>query len=81
MRGLRSGADHRFVNGSRSAQCRVAWLDDDLRAAVILVYWEGYTQKEAATILQCKPGTVGWRLHEARKQLSSLFEEETLHYG
>lgn len=43
--------------------------------AVILVLGEGLSHKEAADILDCKESTVSWRVHEARRKLSALFEK------
>ena len=44
-------------------------LSPTLRATVVLVTTQGLSLEEAAQILDCSSGTVGWRLHEARKQL------------
>lgn len=39
--------------------------------AVILVFAEGLSHKEAAVVLGCAESTVSWRIHEARKKLLS----------
>jgi RNA polymerase sigma-70 factor (ECF subfamily) len=44
-------------------------LSPSLRATVVLVTTQGLSLDEAAQILGCSPGTVGWRLHEARRQM------------
>lgn len=44
-------------------------LSPSLRATLILVVIHGLEQREAAAILGCREGTVGWRLHEARARL------------
>lgn len=40
-----------------------------LRTTVVLVTLHGLRHEEAAGVLGCSPGTVGFRIHEARKQL------------
>ena len=40
-----------------------------LRTTVVLVTLHGLRHEEAATVLGCSPGTVGFRIHDARKQL------------
>jgi RNA polymerase sigma-70 factor, ECF subfamily len=40
-----------------------------LRTTVVLVTLHGLRHEEAAKVLGCSPGTVGFRIHEARKQL------------
>jgi RNA polymerase sigma-70 factor, ECF subfamily len=39
------------------------------RDAVILIYAEDMSHKEAAEVLDCSEATVSWHLHEARKAL------------
>ncbi|MBN1629850.1 MAG: RNA polymerase sigma factor [Thermoleophilia bacterium] len=53
----------------------LATLPAELRACLLLVYREGLTYEEAASVLGVAPGTVGWRLHEARKRLAGALEE------
>ena len=36
---------------------------------VILVVMEGMSYADAAQVLECSEGTVGWRMHEARRKL------------
>jgi RNA polymerase sigma-70 factor (ECF subfamily) len=40
-----------------------------LRTTVVLVTLHGLRHEEAARVLGCSPGTIGFRIHEARKQL------------
>ena len=40
-----------------------------MRTSVVLVTLQGMSHDEASVIQQCSPGTVAWRLHEARKRL------------
>jgi RNA polymerase sigma factor (sigma-70 family) len=44
-------------------------LPENTQETILLVFAEGFTQKEAAQILQCPEGTVAWRISEARKIL------------
>ena len=44
-------------------------LPESLRVTVVLVIFEGMSYREAAEVLECSEGTVGWRIHEARKKL------------
>lgn len=45
-----------------------------LRTTVVLVTLHGLQHDEAAKVLGCSPGTVGFRIHEARKQLRHRLE-------
>lgn len=47
-------------------------LSPTLRATVVLVTTQGLSLDEAGQVLGCSSGTVGWRLHEARRQLQLL---------
>lgn len=44
-------------------------LSSNIQETVLLVFAQGLTQKEAATVLQCPEGTIAWRISEARKIL------------
>lgn len=45
------------------------------RTTVVLVALQGLSHEEAAVVLGCSPGTVGWRIHEARGQLRAALEQ------
>lgn len=47
-------------------------LDATDRITVALVVTGGFSQAEAAEILDVAPGTVAWRMSEIKKQLSSM---------
>ena len=49
----------------------LADLPEHLRVAVVLRYWVGLSEKEIATAISRRPGTVKSRLHEARTRLSN----------
>jgi RNA polymerase sigma-70 factor, ECF subfamily len=44
-------------------------LSPTLRSTVVLVSLQGLSHEEAGLILGCPPGTVAWRMHEARARL------------
>lgn len=50
----------------------VETLPKKLRAAVVLVFRDGLSHSQAASALGCAETTISWRIHEARKTLSSL---------
>jgi len=45
-------------------------LPEHLRAPVVLRYWTGLSEREIATAIGRRPGTVRSRLHEARRRLA-----------
>ena len=45
------------------------------RAAVVLKYYAGLSERELAEALATSQGTVKWRLHTARKQLSVVLRQ------
>lgn len=47
-------------------------MGEQYKETALLVFAEGFSHAEAAGILAVKESTVSWRLHEIRKQLSSL---------
>lgn len=57
----------------------LAELPAELRACILLVHREGLSYQEVATILGIAPGTVGWRLNAARRQLSRALREAAGH--
>lgn len=52
----------------------LAGLPDDQRAAIVLVDVEGYSVEEAATILECPPGTVKSRCSRGRAKLAKRLD-------
>jgi RNA polymerase sigma factor (sigma-70 family) len=44
------------------------------RAAIVLCYYEGLTEKEVATAMRCRRGTVKQHLHRAKKQLALVLD-------
>lgn len=49
-------------------------LPADMRTSVVLVVLQGLSQAEAAVVQSCSPGTVAWRIHEARQRLRAAVE-------
>jgi RNA polymerase sigma-70 factor (ECF subfamily) len=45
-----------------------------MRATVVLVALQGLSHDDAGQILGCPPGTVAWRMHEARKLLKDAVD-------
>jgi len=45
-----------------------------LRTTVVLVTLHGMRHEQAAEVLGCSPGTIGYRIHEARRQLRALVD-------
>lgn len=69
---------------ARLAEARLAFgrlreamlaLPDGIRAALVLVLFEGLSARRAAEILGCSEGTISWRIHEGRKRLSEMMGE------
>jgi RNA polymerase sigma-70 factor (ECF subfamily) len=62
----------------RQTYAQLLWaldrLPHDMRTSVVLVALQGMNHAEAAIIQDCSPGTVAWRLHEARKRLRTALE-------
>jgi RNA polymerase sigma-70 factor (ECF subfamily) len=49
-------------------------LPPEMRTTVVLVALQGFSHGEVAVIQSCSPGTVAWRIHEARKHLRKALE-------
>lgn len=49
-------------------------LPPDMKTSVVLVVLQGLSQAEAAVVQACSPGTVAWRIHEARQRLRRAVE-------
>jgi RNA polymerase sigma-70 factor (ECF subfamily) len=45
-------------------------LPSEMRTTVVLVALQGFSYGEAAVVQSCPTGTIAWRMHAARKQLS-----------
>jgi RNA polymerase sigma-70 factor, ECF subfamily len=49
----------------------LAALPEHLRIPTVLRYWTGLSEREIATAIRRRPGTVKSRLHEARRRLAN----------
>ena len=49
-------------------------LPDQQREAVLLVYGEGMSHADAASVMGCREKTVSWHLHEAKKRLKTQLQ-------
>jgi RNA polymerase sigma-70 factor (ECF subfamily) len=50
-------------------------LSPEQRAAVVLRYYLELSEAEMSSVLETPPGTIKWRLHNARKRLRALLRE------
>jgi RNA polymerase sigma-70 factor (ECF subfamily) len=51
-------------------------LPHAMKTTVVLVAMQGMSHAEAGVIQDCSPGTVAWRIHEARKRLRDAIEKK-----
>lgn len=56
------------------AWAAVGLLPEKQRAALLLVFSEGLSHREAAAVLGCPEVTVSWRIHQARRKLGKMME-------
>jgi RNA polymerase sigma-70 factor (ECF subfamily) len=54
----------------------LAALAEEIRHAVVLVYYEGLNHAQAARVLGCAETTVSWRIHRAKRQLKELLSQK-----
>jgi RNA polymerase sigma-70 factor (ECF subfamily) len=55
---------------------QIAALPENEKTAILLVFSEDLTHKEAAKIMECKESTISWYIHEARKKLKDMNTNE-----
>lgn len=53
----------------------LASLPEEMRHAVVLIYYEGMNHAQAATILGCAETTVSWRVFRAKRKLKTLLSD------
>lgn len=61
-----------WMEQRKAVQAALAALSPEQRAAVVLRYYLDLSEAEAAQKLEVAPGTIRWRLHEARKRLAVI---------
>jgi RNA polymerase sigma-70 factor (ECF subfamily) len=75
-----SGGDPRRAAELRQTYARLLRALDALPAemctTVVLVALQGLSNGEAAVVQKCPPGTIAWRLHEARGRLRAALDED-----
>ncbi|MDD3371138.1 MAG: RNA polymerase sigma factor [Alphaproteobacteria bacterium] len=54
----------------------IGLLPEKLREVCILLWAEGYTQAEAARIMDCAEKTIEWRVHDIKKRLREKLKGE-----
>lgn len=78
-------ADLRIAQEAVDAETRErrAWLaqamralPEEIRDTVVLICGEGLSQAEAAEVLEVAPGTVAWRISEAKRRLRDIAMKE-----
>lgn len=60
---------------------RIVWaaldqLSPEQRAVIVLRYYFDFSEQEMSATLNVQPGTIGWRLHAARKRLRGLLKPQ-----
>jgi RNA polymerase sigma-70 factor (ECF subfamily) len=61
--------------GRRRVLAALARLTDSQREVLLLIVWEGLSQREAAAVLACSRGAVALRLHRARTRMRAALAE------
>lgn len=51
-------------------------LPAPMKTSVVLVSLQGLSHAEAAVVQNCSPGTIAWRMHEARRRLRISLEPQ-----
>lgn len=51
-------------------------LPEKQKSAILLVFSEGFSHKEAARVLNCPEATVSWRIFQAKKKLKKSLEHK-----
>lgn len=71
-----SADDHADTLISREGVIAALWrLSHFQREVLLLIAWDGLSQREAAAALDCSRGAVALRLHRARKRLEQALAE------
>ena len=50
-------------------------LSSQVEICFLLVILQGLSHMEAAIVQDCRPGTIAWRIHEARRRLRDILAE------
>ena len=58
---------------------QVSAMGEGFKETLLLVLGEGFSHKEAAAVLSVEEGTISWRIHKIRQQLSKQSQEDSPH--
>lgn len=72
--GVQNAAAAPEIRDAAELHRALARLPEKQKAAVVLVFGEGLSHKEAGRVLQCPEATVSWRLFQARKRLKKMLQ-------
>src|SRR5690348_4331820 len=74
-----SGPENQLLRQQVRARLRLALtsLSPEHRAVIELTYYEGYTYREIASIVDCPVDTVKTRMYHARRRLKSLLDRKS----
>lgn len=74
-----SAGDPGKASELRQSYARLLWALDqlpmDIKTTIVLVILQGLSHMEAAIVQDCRPGTIAWRIHEARRRLRLILED------
>jgi RNA polymerase sigma factor (sigma-70 family) len=68
------GSEDVYPDADRSILVALNGLNERQRAAVVLRYWSDLSEKEIASVLECRPGTVKSMLSRALSELRKVVE-------
>jgi RNA polymerase sigma-70 factor (sigma-E family) len=71
---VRDKTEDAYAESERSIFVALDRLNERQRAAVVLRYWSDLSEKDIATVLQCRPGTVKSMLSRALSELRKVVE-------
>jgi len=66
---------HNDTLAAERLQAAIDVLPPKQKEAILLVFGEGMSHKEAARVLECMETTVSWRIFQARKKLKKSLEQ------
>jgi RNA polymerase sigma-70 factor (ECF subfamily) len=73
---LDEGANEAVTPAQVNLSDELLMLEKDERTVLYMYYYEGYTLKEIAEILEKKQNTISSKLSRARKKLGEILKEE-----
>lgn len=71
-----SGGEHVETLAQRTQLLEaIAALTPAQREALLLIAWDGLTERQAAVVMECSRGAIALRVHRARKHLRASLTE------